>query len=468
MTRIGHSRIVARTTVHSWLTGALTVAVALGCVAAAPHTAHAANTTRQTDPVHMTTTATTATAGHPAPETPRTPDTPETPETPEGDAIAPVSLGTATNFAILAGRTVTNTGSGVVTGELGVSPGSVTTGFPPGVMAGAVYTADPVAAQAQTDLATAYRNVVGLRGTASLPAQLGGTTVKPGVYNSVSGAFQLTGEVTLDGQGNPNALFVLRAPGLITAPASTVTLVNGAQACNVFWQVGGSATLGAGSVFAGNILALTSITAADGTTVNGRLLAREGSVSVDDTTVTRSACTVVPPRKTSTKLAAFCDPEAPGHLTLVASVTSSGPVPPAGPVEFFANGVSQDRTQSDATGRATLIVSQIPPRTHEFVAAFAGTNRLDPSSSPVLTVVVGPKGVCPASTVSPTSTVGPLSAGGTGGTGNAGDAGDAGDARDDKKRNRSTITYPPRKKMFKAKNRERNRHPRSGHHRHQR
>ncbi|MEU8200039.1 ice-binding family protein [Streptosporangium sp. NPDC049046] len=455
MTRIGHSRIVARTTVHSWLTGALTVAVALGCVAAAPHTAHAANTTRQTDP------ATTAAAGHPAPETPRTPDTPDTPETPETDAMAPVSLGTATNFAILAGRTVTNTGSGVVTGELGVSPGSVTTGFPPGVMAGAVYAADPVAAQAQTDLATAYRNVVGLRGTASLPAQLGGTTVKPGVYNSVSGAFQLTGELTLDGQGNPNALFVLRAPGLITAPASTVTLVNGAQACNVFWQVGGSATLGAGSVFAGNLLALTSITTADGTTVNGRLLAREGSVSMDDTTVTRSACTVMPPRKTSTKLAAFCDPEAPGHLTLVASVTSSGPVPPTGPVEFFANGVSQDRTQSDATGRATLIVSQVPQRTHEFVAAFAGTNRLDPSSSPVLTMVVGPKGVCPASTTSPTSTAGPLSAGGTGG---------AGDARDDKKRNRSTITYPPREKMFKAKNRERNRHrhPRSGHHRHQR
>ncbi|MEV0750893.1 ice-binding family protein [Streptosporangium sp. NPDC050280] len=441
MTRIGHSRIVARTTVRSWLTGALTVAVTLGCVAATPHTAHAANTTRQTDPVHTATTA------HPTPET---------------DAMAPVQLGTATNFAILAGKTVTNTGSGVVTGELGVSPGSVATGFPPGVMAGAVYTADPVAAQAQIDLTTAYKNVAGRRGTASLPAQLGGTTVKPGVYNSVSGAFQLAGELTLDGQGNPNALFVLRAPGLITAPASTVSLVNGAQACNVFWQVDGSATLGAGSGFVGNILALTSITTADGTTVNGRLLAREGSVSLEDTTVTRSACTVVPPRKTSTKLAAFCDPEAPGHLTLVASVTSSGPVPPAGPVEFFANGVSQDRTQSDATGRATLIVSQVPQRTHEFVAAFAGTNRLDPSSSPVLTMVVGPKGVCPASTVSPASTgAGPLSSGGTG---------NAGDARDDKKRNRSTITYPPRKKMFKAKNRERNRHrhPRSGHYRHQR
>jgi len=402
----------------------------MGCVAATPRTAHAANTTPQTN------TATTARA------------------TPERDALAPVPLGTATNFAVLAGKTVTNTGSGVVTGELGVSPGSVAAGFPPGVMAGTVYTADPVAAQAQIDLATAYDNAVRRPGTASLPAQLGGSTLKPGVYNSVSGAFQLTGELVLDGQGNPNAVFVLRAPGLVTAPASTVRLVNGAQACNVFWQIGGSAKLGAGSSFTGNLLALTSITAAGGATVNGRLLAREGSVNLNATTVTRSACVVMPPRKTSTKLAAFCDPEAPGHLTLVATVASSGPAPPAGPVEFFANGLSQDRTQSDANGRATLIVSQVPPRTHEFVATFAGTNRLDPSSSPVLTLAVGPKGVCPASAVTPAS---------------ADDAGtpSAGNAGDNKKRNRNTITYPPRKKTFKAKNRERahHRNPRSRHYR---
>ncbi|GAA4180201.1 hypothetical protein GCM10022252_02710 [Streptosporangium oxazolinicum] len=371
-------------------------------------------------------------------------------------------LGTATNFAVLAGTTVAETGATVVTGELGVSPGTKATGFPPGVVAGAIYAADSVAAQAQIDLATAYENAARRTGTASLPQQLGGLTVKPGVYNSVAGAFHITGDLTLDGQGNPNAVFVLRAPALITAPASTVKLVNGAQACNVFWQIGGSAALGAGSTFVGNLLALNSITTANGTTVNGRLLARQGTVILNKTTVTRSACAVLPSRHTSTKLAAFCDPEAPGHLTLVATVTSSGAAPPTGPVEFFANGVSQDNSQSDAAGQAKLIVSQVPIRTHEFVAAFAGTNRLDPSTSPVLAVAVGPKGICPAPPASPAT-----AGGGTGDTAGAPPANAAGPGN---KKNRNAITYPPRRKAFKARNRERHRHhhPRFRHHRHQR
>ncbi|WP_329426181.1 ice-binding family protein [Streptosporangium sp. NBC_01495] len=431
MTGIGHSHIAPRSTVRSWLTGALTVAVALGCAAAIPHPASAAQAVNTAGTAHEMNATNTG---------------------PGTNEATPVPLGTATNFAVLAGTRVADTGATVVTGELGVSPGTAATGFPPGVVAGAVYTADSVAAQAQADLATAYDNAVRRPGTASLPAQLGGLTVKPGVYNPVSGAFQIAGELTLDGQGNPNAVFVLRAPGLVTAPASAVRLANGAQACNVFWQVGGSATLGANSNFVGNVLALNSITAADGATVNGRLLAREGTVNLDGATVTRSACAVVPSRQTSTKLAAFCDPEAPGHLTLVANVTSSGAAPLAGPVEFFANGVSQDKSQSDDGGRASLTVSHVPTRTHEFVAAFAGTNRLDPSTSPVLTVPVGPKGVCQAPPASPAT------------------AGDTAGADNKNKNNRGPVTYPPKKKAFKGRNSERHRHhhPRFRHHRHQR
>ncbi|WP_440070418.1 ice-binding family protein [Streptosporangium sp. OZ121] len=416
MTVIGHSHIVSRNTVRSWLAGAVTVAVALGCVAATPRTASAAHAA--------------GTASTPAP--------------------VPVALGAAADFAVLAGTTVAGTGATVVTGEVGVSPGSATAGFPPGVVVGAVYLDDSVAEQAQEDLAVAYANAARRPGTASLPAQLGGTTVAPGVYNSISGAFQVGGELTLDGRGDPNAVFVFRAPALVTAPASTVRLVNGAQACNVIWQVGGSAALGAGSRFAGSVLALTSITAASGATVNGRLLARLGTVNLDGATVTRSACAAVPHRKTITKLAAFCDPGAPGHLTLIATVTTSGAAPATGPVEFFANGVRQDQSPSDAAGHAKLIVNKIPPRTHEFVAAFAGTNRLEPSASSVLTVPVGPEGICPAPPAGPAAPA------------PAATAGDGGKGRDAVRRPRSYTLFGP-------KHRERKRHhPRFRQHRHAR
>ncbi|MEU8379746.1 ice-binding family protein [Streptosporangium sp. NPDC048865] len=393
----------------------MTVAVALGCVTATPLTASAADVTN------------TANAGKPVP------------------------LGTAAEFAVLAGTTVAGTGPTVVTGELGVSPGSTTTGLPPGVMVGAVYLDDPVAVQAQDDLATAYENAVRQPGTASLPSQLGGTTVGPGVYNAISGPFQISGQLTLDGQGNPNAVFVFRAPGLFTAPASAVRLVNGAQACNVFWQVGGSATLGAGSSFAGNVLALASITAARGTAVNGRLLARQGNVNLDGSTVTRSPCAGLTQRQTATKLAAFCDPEAPGHLTLVATVTSSGSTPPAGPVDFFANGLRQDQVPSDNAGNAKLIVSKVPSRTHEFVAAFVGTNRLEPSASSVLTVPVGPEGVCPAP---PGSAAPPAAA----------------TADNDRQKARGKAKRPRSYNVFRPRDRERHRHrhSRPWQHRHSR
>ena len=212
-----------------------------------------------------------------------------------------VPLGTAEPFAVLAGTTVTNTGPSVITGDLGISPGSACTGLPapctgggPGVVNGTIHSADATAAGAQADLTAAYLNAAGQPVTATVGTELGGTTLGPGVYDSAAGDFGITGTLTLDGQGNPDAVFIFKtASTLVTAAgpgASTVSLINGAQACNVFWQVGSSATLGTNSVFAGNILALTAITATTGAVVDGRLLARNAAVTLDTNTVTRARC----------------------------------------------------------------------------------------------------------------------------------------------------------------------------------
>ena len=190
---------------------------------------------------------------------------------------APVGLGTATSFAVLAGTTVTNTGPSMIAGDLGVSPGTAVTGFPPGVVSsGTIHRADAVAAQAQADLTTAYNDAAGRTPADAVTTDLGGQTLAPGVYKAAS-SMGLTGTVTLDAEGNPNAVFIFQAGStLITASNSTVALINGGSPCNVFWQVGSSATLGTDTTFVGSILALTSASVQTGTTVAGRVLARNG------------------------------------------------------------------------------------------------------------------------------------------------------------------------------------------------
>jgi len=209
------------------------------------------------------------------------------------DALAaqpPVGLGTADSFAVLAGQTVTNTGPTTINGDLGVMPGSAIPGFPPGKVNGAIHAADAVALKAQSDLTTAFNDAAGRTPPALLSADLSGLTLTAGVYKA-PGALGLTGALTLDAQGDANAVFIFQAAStLITASASHVNLINGAQPCNVFWQIGSSATFGTTSVFVGNVMALTSISLNNGVTLQGRALARNGSVTLINDTITAGHC----------------------------------------------------------------------------------------------------------------------------------------------------------------------------------
>jgi hypothetical protein len=214
------------------------------------------------------------------------------------------SLGSAQSFGVLGASTVTNTGATTVTLDVGVSPGTAITGFPPGVVVGgAIHGGDAAAAQAQTDVTSAWNAVTGTPCTSDLTGQdLGGKTLTPGVYCFSSSA-GMTGTLTLDFQNDPNAVFLFKTGStLITASASSVALINnGGATCppNLYWQVGSSATLGTYTTFAGNIMALASITLTTGARVNGRALARTGAVTMDTNTVT--ACPPpAPPASVST------------------------------------------------------------------------------------------------------------------------------------------------------------------------
>ena len=222
-------------------------------------------------------------------------------------ATAP-SLGTAQSFAVLGGSTVTNTGPTTISGgDLGVSPGLAITGFPPGIVnpPGATHAGDANALQAQSDVTIAYNNLAGQPCTSDLTGQdLGGLTLTPGVYCFSSSA-QLTGTLTLDAQGNAGAVFIFKIGStLTTASNSSVRVINSGSACNVYWQIGSSATLGTNTAFAGNLLASASITLNTGATLTGRALARAGAVTLDSNTISSAGCTAPTPAPTATVPAA--------------------------------------------------------------------------------------------------------------------------------------------------------------------
>ena len=244
-----------------------------------------------------------------------------------GAAVAPVGLGTAGSFAVLAGSTVTNTGPSLLNGDLGVSPGTAITGFPPGIVNGTVHQTDGVASGAQSDLTTAYNDAAGRTPAASLGGFIGaGQSLSPGVYKATS-SLDVGGVLILNAHGNAGAVFIFQVGStLITDTSSHILLTNGAQACNVFWQVGSSATLGTGSIFDGSILALESITVTTGDTIEGRALARNGAVTLDDDTITVPACTTPTPTPTPTSTSPSPTPT-PTSPSPTPTSTSPSPTP---------------------------------------------------------------------------------------------------------------------------------------------
>jgi hypothetical protein len=233
---------------------------------------------------------------------------------------APVNLATTSPFVVLGGQAVTNVGPSVLNGNLGVTPGTALSGFNTATVNGATHDNDAVAAQAQSDLTTAYLAAEGQPVTTNLTGiDLGGLLLLPGVYKFDSSA-QLTGALTLDAVNDPNAQFVFQiGSALTTASASVVNLVRGASPCNIFWQVTSSATLGTTTAFKGNLMALTSISLNDAATVQGRLLARNGQISLINNVVDGSMCgtSSTPPPVTPTPPTSATPVSPPGSETTV-------------------------------------------------------------------------------------------------------------------------------------------------------
>ncbi|AIE83809.1 antifreeze protein [Fimbriimonas ginsengisoli Gsoil 348] len=199
-----------------------------------------------------------------------------------------INLGAATTYAVLAGSTVTNAGPTIINGDLGVSPGTAVTGFPPGKVNGAMHKGDAAAAQAKTDLLVGQLDAAGRLGGAALPGDLSGLTFTPGLYKNATSTMLSAGAVTLDAQGDPNAVFIFQMGStLTTSPGTQVVLAGGAKASNIYWSVGTSATLGVNSIFKGIILAEASITVNTGAVLDGTLLTKIGAVTLAANTVTR-------------------------------------------------------------------------------------------------------------------------------------------------------------------------------------
>ncbi len=280
-------------------------------------------------------------------------------------AAEPVGMGAAGGYAVIANQTIANGGATTLNGHVGLSPGSAYTGFETVTLNGELHIADTDAGNAMAAMSAAYGNAAGQAVSATIGTELGGTTVPGGgVYNSGSGTFEITGTVILDGQDDPNAVFIFQMGGtLVTGAGATVSLINGAQACNVYWRVGSSATLGATNTFRGTILAATSITLGAGSTITGRALARDGSVTMSANTITPVGC--APPEEvtTTTTIAAT--------TTTTAGTTTTTSTMVAGTTTSTVAGVSQlAGPTTTLAGPTTTITTIAGPTTTTTTIAF--------------------------------------------------------------------------------------------------
>jgi type VI secretion system secreted protein VgrG len=279
-------------------------------------------------------------------------------------------LGTADSFAVLAGSGITNTGSTTITGDLGSFPTASETGLNTVTLHGVDHGGDAVTQGAKQSLVTAYDDAAGRGPATSEPVELGGQTLLPGVYGN--GTFGLTGTLTLNAQGDPNAEFVFQtASTLVTATDSRVMLINSAVACNVVWQIGSSATFGTGTQFIGDVLAHTSISAKSGAGFEGRLLARTGAVTLIHNTISRPSCAAPLPTPSaspspSSHPTSTAQPTSSGQPTSTAKSTSGGapaPSPTADRSRTGAHGripAGIDSDRSPGAGAPTLPVTGLP------------------------------------------------------------------------------------------------------------
>jgi hypothetical protein len=208
---------------------------------------------------------------------------------PQG-SVPIASSASLASMVLLGGSTITNTGSTVITGDIGLSPGSSINGFPPGILNGTQHINDALANQAKVDLTTAYNDAAGRTSSeiVTLSGNIGGLTLTPGLYKSTSSLALSSGDLTFDALGNANAVFVIQiASSLTVTSGRQVFLSGGASAANIYWQVGTSATFGTTSAFKGTVIVMQSISFNTGATLDGRAFARTGAITLAGNTLVK-------------------------------------------------------------------------------------------------------------------------------------------------------------------------------------